>query len=497
MSYQVFNSTLSIVKTEVDQFLKDYTIDHPYRQALSFPYFRQKLIAKVLNNIPNNHILIDECHSFVDDISFCIGLLEEKLLITAKINEQISHIVEEYNQFNLTHNPDYHPKENALAKTAQLSWWIRIDTIKPDMTYYFGSFDNLWEAKENCSGYIEDLIEEKAEGITFDFQYINPPSLTIDNDIEDLRLENQQIWENLWDIEVKKKYYENLFLFSPDSCLILDKDGIIRVINDSAVNLFKTPREKLINKSLNWFISPHSLAKFLDFLQSFNNEINPDKTQSFFSLKFSLPDESFIIVSIKASNIKNLENDIIGWHLSLHDVTKLQQTQNELFHQSRYDSLTDLPNRRSLLEFLQKILNQEEKNHSSRFAVLFLDIDKFKDINDTFGHLIGDKVLITLAKRLITCVRNIDHVARLSGDEFMIVLSHINSSQEAKDCAYRIQKSLSTCFHVSEKKIMINVSIGIVIGDSKTSNLSNLLSNADMAMYQAKSNGELFSIYPY
>lgn len=495
MSYQVFNSTLAIVKTEVDQFLKDYTIDHPYRQALSSPYFRQKLIAKVLNNIPNNHILIDECDGFIDDVSFCIGLLEEKLLITAKIVEQVSHIVEEYKDFNLAHNPDYHHQKNPLAKSSKVRWWIRIDTVKPSMTYYFGPFDNLLEAKENCSAYVEDLIEEKAEGITFNFEYIDPPLLTVNNDIEDLRSENDELWKNLLDIEVKQKYYENLFLFSPDSSLIIDQDAIIRVVNDSGEKMLKTPKEKLINKSLNSFISSNNLQTVLDLIQSLNSEIDEDKKQSFFSLKLLLPNESSIIVSIKASSIKNADHEIIGWHLSLHDITEMQQIQDELFRQSRYDSLTNLPNRRALLEFLENILIQEEKNHSNQFAVLFLDIDKFKKINDTYGHLVGDEVLIVFAKRLATCVRNFDHVARLSGDEFMIVLTHLHFSQEAKDCANRIQKSLSTCFHINQQQIMVSVSIGIVIGDVKSSNLSNLLSHADMAMYQAKCNKQLFSMY--
>lgn len=495
MSYQVFNSTSSIVKTEVDQFLKNYTIDHPYKQALSLPYFRHKLIAKVLNNIPNNHIIIDECHSFVDDVSFCIGLLEEKLLITAKIAENISHIVEEYQKFNATNNPQYPPQKGSLINSSKLSWWIRVDTVKPCMTYYFGPFDNLSEAKENKDGYLEDLLAENAEGITFDFQHIDPPSLTINNDLEDLRSENKQIWEDLRDIEQEKKYYENLFLFAPDSCLIIDENAIIRVVNDSAEKLFKNPKEKLINKSLKSFISPNHLHKFLEAIKTLSSDKNKPKKQPFFSIKLLFSDESSINVSIKACSIKNVKNKIIGWHLSLHDVTKLRQIQDELYHQSRYDSLTNLPNRRSLLEFLENILTQGEKNNGNQFAVLFLDIDKFKDINDTFGHSVGDEVLITFAKRLITCVRNFDHVARLSGDEFMIVLSHIHSSQEAKDCANRIQQSLSNCFHIKKQQIMVNVSIGIVIGDVKTSDLSNLLTNADMAMYQAKCNGQLFSMY--
>lgn len=214
MSYQVFNSTLPIVRTEVDQFLKKYSIDHPYKKALSLPYFRQKFISKILNNIPNNHILIDECHGFADDATFCIGLLEEKLLINQQIIDNISTIVKEYNEFIMANNNinKNHQRDNFI-NFSEVNWWIRIDTVKPSMTYYFGPFDNLLEATENYHGYVEDLMEEKAEGIAFDFQFINPPSLTIENDTEDLRLENQELLKNWLDVEREKKYYENLFYF--------------------------------------------------------------------------------------------------------------------------------------------------------------------------------------------------------------------------------------------------------------------------------------------
>ncbi|WP_017293416.1 diguanylate cyclase domain-containing protein [Geminocystis herdmanii] len=491
MGYQVFNSTLSIVNTEIHEFLKEYNTDHPYYMALSIPYFRQKLITKVLNSIPNNHILVDESSHFFDDLICCLNLCPEQLVIYTQITKNIDTIVQDFFEFNITHNN----RQKKPYESSVINWWIRVETTKPYATYYFGPFDSIFEAKENCHGYIEDLEQEKAENITYSFELTNPQSLTIINDSQDLTQENEELWGNLWHERKEKKYFENLFLYSPDSCFIIDNNGVIKVVNKNGANLLKIAENELINQSFNSFIQPNKKQSLFDILGLSNTESINKQKQSFFSLNLVLKDKSLITVSLNVSSIKDAENNIIAWYLSLHDMTQWQKIQNELLYQSRYDALTNLPNRRSLIEFLQNILTQGEKNHSTQFAVLFLDINKFKHINDFFGHLTADKLLINFAKRLISSTRKCDHVARLGGDEFIIILTHIHSAQEAKDCVHRVQQSLSNCFEINEQKIMISVSIGIVIGDFQTANFSNLLSQADIAMYQAKQNGQLYSMY--
>ncbi|WP_069791854.1 diguanylate cyclase domain-containing protein [Cyanobacterium sp. IPPAS B-1200] len=495
MSYRVFNSTLSIVQTEIDRFSENSAVEDFYQQALSLPYFRNKLVTKILNNIPNHHVLVHDQTNYVDDNTFCIGVTEEILLIRKKISEYIREVVTEYQVLSVV-DKKVIPKNN-LVPFSEVFWWIRIDTIKPAMTYYFGPFDSLREAEENCNGYVEDLIEEKAEGITFDYQYFEPDSLTINRDVKDLQLENEKLWDDLKYAKFEKNYYESLFLFSPDSCLIIDNNGIIRLANDNAQEMLKTSKEKLMNSSVNLFTENGDFQQSLHLMCETNHGKNLDQKNHFFTIKLSLLHGEMICVSVKANIIWDCDHKMIGWHLSLHDITNLQETHDDLFRQSRYDSLTNLPNRRSLLEFLEKILDQEQKGNNNQFAVLFLDINKFKDINDTFGHSTGDEVLVILAKRLMTCVRSFDHVSRLGGDEFMIVLTHLRSPHEAKECAYRIQESLSSSFHVSQKEIMVAVSIGIVIGDMDSSNLPKILSHADMAMYKAKKDKQLFSIHDY
>jgi len=494
MSYRVFNSTLSIVQTEIDRFSDNSALDTSYQKALSLPYFRYKLITKILNNIPNHHVLIHDQNNFVDDNTFCIGVTEEVLLIRKKISEYIPEVLTEYQVLSIVDTKII--PENNLISFSEVIWWIRIDTIKPPMTYYFGPFDNLFEAEENCEGYIEDLIQEKSEGITFDYQYFEPDSLTINKDVKELQVENEQLWEDLESAKFEKNYYENLFLCSPDSCLIIDNNGMIKLANNNAQKMLKISKEKSMDGSLNLFADNSDFQKSLHLMYQKNNE-NSDQKKPFVTIKLLLPDEQIICVSVQGKMILDSDHKMIGWHLSLHDITNLQEINDDFFHQSRYDSLTNLPNRRSLLDFVEKTLGQEQKDSHNQFAALFLDINKFKNINDTFGHCTGDEVLIILAKRLSTCVRSFDHVFRLGGDEFIIMLTRVSSPQEAKECAYRIQESLSSCFHVSEKEIMVSVSIGIVIGDMASSNFPNILSHADMAMYKAKTEEELFFINDY
>lgn len=135
---------------------------------------------------------------------------------------------------------------------------------------------------------------------------------------------------------------------------------------------------------------------------------------------------------------------------------------------------------------MEKALQNNQENTSNQFAVLFLDIDKFKAINDNFGHEFGDLVLVAFAERLVTCVRPEDRVARLSGDEFIIILNPINSTQEAKNTANRIVTFFNYPLKIKEHQLTVKPSIGVVIANNITNDYANLLPNADFAMYQSK-----------
>lgn len=168
---------------------------------------------------------------------------------------------------------------------------------------------------------------------------------------------------------------------------------------------------------------------------------------------------------------------------------ELEMANAKLLHLAMYDSLTGLPNRTHFVELLAKNLQQAQINPDYYFAVLFLDCDRFKTINDALGHSVGDQLLIAIAQRLQSCLGNSDTLARFGGDEFAILLSPIVEIEVATTLAAKIQQNLNQSFTIDQQDIFINVSIGIVWGHTQYQQPEHLLRDADTAMYRAKKLG--------
>jgi diguanylate cyclase (GGDEF)-like protein len=154
-----------------------------------------------------------------------------------------------------------------------------------------------------------------------------------------------------------------------------------------------------------------------------------------------------------------------------------------------YDALTQLPNRSLFFNRLNHSITQSKRN-DEKLAIVFLDLDRFKYINDTLGHAVGDQLLQDVAKRLSDCARNSDTIARLGGDEFTLILSNISTSRGAAIVAQKILKSLTQPFFLSNGEYTIGASIGISLYPSNGVSAEELVKNADIAMYQAKQNGK-------
>ncbi|MBU9714926.1 EAL and GGDEF domain-containing protein [Evansella tamaricis] len=181
--------------------------------------------------------------------------------------------------------------------------------------------------------------------------------------------------------------------------------------------------------------------------------------------------------------------DVNGIIINYHDVTEMREAQEKIHHMAYYDYITDLPNRRFFEERLDKEL-QKAKSNNSHLAVLFIDIDRFKYINDTLGHDIGDKVLIELAKILSSFVSKKDVVARMPGDEFMILLPNIDTRTFPEDLAARILRRLKQPIIVDQYELFVTTSIGITIFPDAGEELTILMKNTDLAMYEAKESNE-------
>ena len=165
-----------------------------------------------------------------------------------------------------------------------------------------------------------------------------------------------------------------------------------------------------------------------------------------------------------------------------------QRRQAELYSLAHYDQLTGLPNRRLFLDRVDQVC-RDAKRSGLMVAVMFVDVDKFKQINDNLGHASGDQLLCVVANRLHECARECDTVARLGGDEFGIVMENLNSLSDVQNVAERILDSMSQTIEIMAQQLFITVSIGISIYPSDDNEIASLLTKADAAMYQVKSNG--------
>jgi diguanylate cyclase (GGDEF)-like protein len=173
---------------------------------------------------------------------------------------------------------------------------------------------------------------------------------------------------------------------------------------------------------------------------------------------------------------------------TLTDITARKKAEEQLRHRAAHDALTGLPNRAALLERLERSIARCRYNPDYRFAVLLLDLDRFKLINDSLGHPSGDQLLVALARRLVDCLRPGDLVAHAGGDEFTLLVDHIDAPLDATYVAARIQKSLAEPFGLGGHEVFVTASMGIALSGGYD-RPEDLLRDADTAMYRAKSRG--------
>jgi len=174
---------------------------------------------------------------------------------------------------------------------------------------------------------------------------------------------------------------------------------------------------------------------------------------------------------------------------SISDITERKNYEDRLAHNAMHDPLTSLPNRLLLTERLQRAMGRFARTNGPHYAVLFLDLDNFKHVNDSLGHQVGDQLLIEVGRRLRECIRPQDSVARLGGDEFAVLLEEISGDSAAIIAAQRIQAALESPFNAGTRPIGVTASIGVLIGSPGHSSPVEVLRDADTAMYKAKAAG--------
>jgi diguanylate cyclase (GGDEF)-like protein/PAS domain S-box-containing protein len=180
---------------------------------------------------------------------------------------------------------------------------------------------------------------------------------------------------------------------------------------------------------------------------------------------------------------------VVGLMGITREINELKQAELDLQHLATHDTLTGLPNRYLMMDRLQRILLQAQRSDSV-VAVLFIDLDGFKAVNDAHGHEFGDLLLRAVAQRLVRCVRSSDTVARIGGDEFVVILDHLDKSDHARIVAEKVRRTLARATTLQRRRVRITVSIGIGSHPQNGSDAEILLRAADYAMYLAKKGGK-------
>lgn len=297
-----------------------------------------------------------------------------------------------------------------------------------------------------------------------------------------------------------EKRYRALVDWSPEAILV-HREGKLVYVNPAAVELFgaTSAQELLALDAFVWVHVDFRQAE-LEHLQDMDDIDVVGTNQPMFEEKFLRLDGSVMDVEVTSTAI--LYNGLLATQMAVRDITARQKMQEEVRHLAFYDPLTNLPNRRLLGDRLSQAL--AESKRSDRYgALMFLDLDNFKALNDSQGHAVGDLLLVQAAQRMKDCVREVDTVARLGGDEFVVLLSDLTSNKvdattQATSIAEKIRSALAQPYQLSVKHAgqadtlvehQCSASIGVVLFIDREGSQEDFLKWADAAMYQAKAAG--------
>ena len=272
---------------------------------------------------------------------------------------------------------------------------------------------------------------------------------------------------------------------APDPVIVRNMNNRVIYLNPAFTRIFGWSLEECQDQNIN-FIPEENLPEthaFMDHLQQ-GRAFSGVETRRY------TRDGSVVDVSISGAMFFDADRHPEGYIITLQDITERRKKDEELRFVAYHDSLTGLPNRKSFYMRLDDLLQHSSRRRSDRsWALMFLDLDKFKQVNDTLGHDTGDWLLRSVTERLKGCLRQTDHLFRLGGDEFTIILTNLDRDIDVARVARKILKSIKTPFSFNGHEIFTSTSIGISVFPNDGWDVEGLVKNADMAMYAAKDDG--------
>ena len=284
-------------------------------------------------------------------------------------------------------------------------------------------------------------------------------------------------------IEQKCTFLQEIFDTASEAMVIVQEDRVLRA-NREFVRIFAYPIEDCLGRTLLDLIVPDGRMHETEMLM---HTVEAEGRASIETVRHTSMGES-LDVSLTVTRVM-LGEGRSGHLATYRDIRQEKRLHAKLQHTALHDPLTGLANRVLFLDRLTQTMARLRRRPDRSFAVVFLDLDRFKQINDTWGHAAGDRLLLTVAARLRSCLRPQDTVARFGGDEFALVLDEAGRIEDIDSLTRRIQNDLQQPADIGGGEVRVSASMGIVLGSTAYSHIEDILRDADAAMYRAKSMG--------
>ncbi len=381
----------------------------------------------------------------------------------------------------------------------------RITTINPAVTDTLGyssdellgkPMEYLTTSKSFMTGEADEssLNSGKAQNIECTFKSKSGQDIPVLATLSQLKQEGEESFGIVLagrDITQQKKAERELKLAAKvmendsNAILICDQDVNILLINPAFSEITGYSAEEVIGKNPRILSSGRQSKEF--YQQMWQALLDEDHWEGEIWNRRKNGDIYPEYLSITV--IRNSKGKVTNFVSLFTDITRQKQVEQKLAHMAHHDVLTGLPNRALFTDRLTNLANQYPR-YKQKSGLMFIDIDGFKAVNDEFGHDIGDELLVTLANSLSQCIRKSDTLARVGGDEFVIILENVTSLKNATNMAEKILKLFDEPLIIEEHRCNVDASIGIAIHPDDSDEVDDLVKKADTAMYQAKTSGK-------
>jgi diguanylate cyclase (GGDEF)-like protein/PAS domain S-box-containing protein len=285
-------------------------------------------------------------------------------------------------------------------------------------------------------------------------------------------------------IEFSERRLMSLVQNSTDVIALVDREGVVSMVSGACEAVLGTGSEKIQGLSIFNLIDPADRVRVRHL---FAELVDEGLSRASAEGKILNAHGEVKDFGLQMANLLD-DPSVNGVSLTFHDLTERKRFEQELVHHAFHDRLTALPNRALFIDRLTHRLKATESG--TGFAVLFIDLDNFKIVNDSLGHEAGDTLLMEISSRIQSLVRPVDTVARLGGDEFTVILDEVETAGHAMELAERIQRALQLPVSLSDREVFVGCSIGVVMSDDTSDDAAGLLRDADTAMYEAKTAGK-------